>query len=67
MRFPKNYMTINELSALGLSEVVLREWYQTIGYPLAFKETGTRTCPIKFDTILLEKHIKNLNERGCRK
>lgn len=67
MIFPKNFMTISELKQLGLSEETLRHLYHSVGYPLAFKETPAIKCPIKFNTKLLEKHLKRLNERRVEK
>lgn len=66
MNYPKKLMTINELVEIGYSAKVLRGLYQKSGYPLAFKETGTRTCPIKFDTELLDRQMRLINERRMR-
>lgn len=63
MKFPKPIMSITELTEMGFSRDVLQKMFYKYGYPLAFKETGTRTCPIKFDTALLDKQIMKLNER----
>jgi len=63
MKFPKPVMSINELTEMGFSRDALNNMYLKFGFPLAFKETGTRTCPIKFDTELLNKQIGKINER----
>lgn len=63
MNFPKQFMTITELEQLGLSRETLKHLYHSVGFPLAFKETNAERCPIKFNTELLAKHIKQLNER----
>ena len=60
--FPKKYMTIAELTALGIPEGTLRDLYANVGHPLAFK-LNPNTSPIIFDTKLLEKRLKKLDER----
>lgn len=63
MNYPKPIMTIGELTEMGFSEKMLRKVFTSKGYPYAFKETGTRTCPIKFNTELLDKYLSQINER----
>lgn len=63
MNFPKQFMTIAELSEMGLSPKMLRKMYHQYGYPLAFTEVNSATAPIKFNTKLLDKQLKRQNER----
>lgn len=61
MEFPKPIMTINELVLMGFSEKMLRRMYQVKGYPYAFKEIPSKTAPIKIDTTMLERYLKQIN------
>lgn len=63
MNYPKLFMTTAELTDLGLSPKMLRKLYHSVGYPLAFKESNAQASPIKFNTELLDKHLRRLNER----
>lgn len=63
MNFPKPVMTKQELISMGFGERMLEDVYFKKGYPYAFKETGTRTCQIKYDTELLGNYIRQINER----
>lgn len=63
MDFPKTFMTISELAKMGLSPKLLRKMYHQHGYPLAFTESNSVTASIKFNTELLDKQLRKLNER----
>lgn len=58
MIYPKAYMTIKELSALGLSAGNLRDIAAKEGFPLVIRESNKKTSPIKFDTDELNKYFK---------
>lgn len=61
MAFPKTFMTIKELAELGLSEKILRKMFHKYGYPLAFRESQSKTAPIKFNTLELGKVLSKEN------
>lgn len=62
MKYPKPFMTINELVDLGLSRHILRDLALAEGYPLVIRESGTRSCTIKFDTDELQKYHKKITQ-----
>lgn len=59
--YPKRIMTITELVEMGYSKRMLRDMYHLKGYPYAFKETKTKTCPIKVNTAYLDKYLEAMN------
>ena len=63
MPYSKPIMTITELVQMGFSGYELRKIYHKVGFPVAFREGNGRTSPIKFNTELLDKHFKKINER----
>lgn len=60
MEFPKQFMTIRELTDLGLSKKYLRQIANNEGYPICFRESLSKTATIKFDTVELGKYLKRV-------
>lgn len=61
MNFPKEIMSVTELSKLGMSATWLRDIYAQEGYPIAYKMSGGKTSKIFFDTKELAKYIRRQN------